>query len=53
MDNVKQDKDARIEALIHNNLKLCYPELADEPLPDRFKDLLDVLKAQEAERQKS
>lgn len=50
MNNPKQEKDARIEALIHDNLKRCYPDLAAEELPDRFKDLLAVLKAQDADK---
>ena len=40
---------ARIEALIDRNLKLVYSDLVQEDLPDRFKDLLAVLKAQDAE----
>lgn len=39
-----------IAALIDNNLKLVYKDLVQEELPDRFKDLLAVLKAQDVER---
>lgn len=45
-----KDKDqARIDAIIDQNLRLVYSDLAAEQLPDRFKDLLAILKAQEAE----
>lgn len=37
-----------IAAVIDRNLKLVYSDLATEELPDRFKDLLAVLKAQDA-----
>ena len=40
---------ARIEAIIDQNLKRVYSDLVQEELPDRFKDLLSALKAQEAE----
>ena len=44
------EKDvARIEAIIDQNLKLVYSDLVQEDLPDRFKDLLAALKAQDAE----
>ncbi|MEE4189677.1 MAG: NepR family anti-sigma factor [Roseobacter sp.] len=46
-----QDKDAdRIAQLIDDNLKLVYSDLVQDELPDRFKDLLAVLKAQDAEK---
>jgi hypothetical protein len=38
----------RIEKIIDENLKLVYADLAEDELPDRFKDLLAVLKAQDA-----
>ena len=41
--------DPRIAALIDRNLKLVYSDLVQQELPDRFKDLLAVLKAQDAE----
>ncbi|WP_297340476.1 NepR family anti-sigma factor [Pseudophaeobacter sp.] len=45
----KKAKDAeRIANLIDDNLKLVYSDLVQDELPDRFKDLLDVLKAQDA-----
>ena len=47
MDRTKQGEGDRIAALIDQNLKLVYSDLAKEDLPDRFKDLLDVLKAQD------
>ena len=37
-----------IAAVIDHNLRLVYADLAREELPDRFKDLLAVLKAQDA-----
>ena len=44
------DKDAaRAAAIIDENLKLVYSDLVQEDLPDRFKDLLALLKAQDAE----
>ncbi len=49
-----KDKDAdRIESIINQNLKLVYSDLVQEELPDRFKDLLAVLKAQDAERKET
>ena len=45
--------DPRIAALIDHNLKLVYSDLVQEDLPDRFKDLLAVLKAQEHESSQS
>jgi len=47
MDHDEDNQDPRVEALIDQNLKLCYPDLAQDELPDRFKDLLAVLKAQD------
>ncbi len=47
MDQSDKDQDPRVEALINQNLKLCYPDLEQQELPDRFKDLLAVLKAQD------
>ncbi|MEN8895534.1 MAG: NepR family anti-sigma factor [Yoonia sp.] len=47
MDHSDKDQDPRVEALINQNLKLCYPDLGQDELPDRFKDLLAVLKAQD------
>ena len=49
MDQNEKDQDPRVEALINQNLKLCYPDLEQDELPDRFKDLLAVLKAQDSE----
>ena len=49
MNEPKQDEGDRIAALIDQNLKLVYSDLAKEELPDRFKDLLAVLKAQDAQ----
>ena len=50
MTQSEDSKDDRINALIDDNLKRVYSDLAKEDLPDRFKDLLAVLKAQEAEK---
>ncbi|CTQ48088.1 NepR family anti-sigma factor [Jannaschia donghaensis] len=43
-------KDDRICALIDDNLKRVYSDIVQEELPDRFKDLLAVLKAQDADK---
>lgn len=40
--------DDHIASLIDANLKRVYSDIVEEELPDRFKDLLSVLKAQEA-----
>nr|WP_158214521.1 NepR family anti-sigma factor [Phaeobacter sp. 22II1-1F12B] len=45
----KEKGSDRVAAIIDQNLKLVYSDLVQEDLPDRFKDLLAVLKAQEAE----
>lgn len=45
----KNKEAERIEAIINQNLKLVYSDLVQEELPDRFKDLLAVLKAQDVE----
>ncbi|SFI47995.1 hypothetical protein SAMN04488095_0994 [Jannaschia pohangensis] len=39
-----------VVAMIDQNLKLVYSDLVREELPDRFKDLLAVLKAQDADK---
>ncbi|MEC7259154.1 MAG: NepR family anti-sigma factor [Pseudomonadota bacterium] len=44
----KDEDTARIEEIIDQNLKLVYSDLVQDELPDRFKDLLAVLKAQDA-----
>jgi hypothetical protein len=49
MDQNEKDQDPRVNALIDQNLKLCYPDLMQDELPDRFRDLLAVLKAQDAQ----
>ena len=38
------------EALIDENLKRVFNEALEEGVPDRFKDLLDQLKRQDAEQ---
>ncbi len=48
-DNKSKD-DERIADLIDQNLKMVYSDLVQEQLPDRFKGLLDVHKAQDAEQ---
>lgn len=47
------DDDARINAIIDSNLKRVYSDLVQEELPDRFKDLLAVLKAQDVDKGQS
>lgn len=50
MSNDKEDfNQERINALIDQNLKLVFADLVEDELPDRFKDLLDILSAQDAE----
>ncbi|MCK0167193.1 hypothetical protein MWU52_06495 [Jannaschia sp. S6380] len=49
MTEPEQDDADRVSKLIDQNLKLVYSDLVQEELPDRFKDLLAVLKAQDAE----
>jgi hypothetical protein len=46
------DKNDR-ESFIDKNLKRVFDEALDEGVPDRFKDLLEQLKKQDAERDKS
>lgn len=48
MSNDRDEKVDPIAAIIDKNLRLVYADLAKETLPDRFKDLLAVLKAQES-----
>lgn len=48
MDKSNEKEKERVATLIDQNLKLIYSDLAKEDLPDRFKDLLAVLKAQDA-----
>lgn len=43
----------RVATLIDQNLKTIYSDLVQEELPDRFKDLLAVLKAQDASQKDS
>ena len=38
-----------VETFIDANLKKVYADLVQDDLPDRFKDLLDLLKAQDVE----
>lgn len=40
--------DGRDQDLIGQNLRRVYQEVASEPLPDRFKELLDKLKRGES-----
>lgn len=47
----EDDKDplsGEVDALIDKNLKMMYRELIDECLPDRFQDLLAVIKAEDS-----
>ena len=43
------DRDER-ERVIDDNLKRVYEETLEEGIPDRFKELLNQLKQQEADR---
>lgn len=49
IDEEQGDEPDPIAAVIDRNLRLVYSDLASEELPDRFKDLLAVLKAQDSE----
>lgn len=42
-----------VEAFIDASLKKVYADLVQDEMPDRFKDLLDLLKAQDSERKSS
>ena len=53
MGNKQDHAQSRADAIIDHNLKLVYSDLVQDELPDRFKDLLAVLKAQDAEGDKS
>lgn len=48
-DDKEDSKKEQINALIDENLKLVFADLVEDELPDRFKDLLDILSAQDVE----
>lgn len=51
MPDAPHDPDKKaIDALIDQNLRLIYEDLLEEGLPDQIKDLLAVLKAQDAHK---
>ena len=43
--------DRKRESVIDEHLKRVYEEALDEGIPDRFKDLLDQLKQQDAAKE--
>ncbi len=45
-----QQKDNAREGVIDENLKRVYHETVEEGIPDRFKDLLEQLKRQDADK---
>ena len=46
-----QDKDGpKLRAQIDENLKRIYQEALDAEVPDRFKDLLELLRRKEAKK---
>ena len=47
MTTGKKSDTERAEAIIDQNLRLVYSDLVQSELPDRFKDLLVALKAQD------
>lgn len=47
-DDDRDPLPADVDALIDQNLKFMYRELLNESLPDRFQDLLAVIKAEDA-----
>ena len=47
MTTGKKSDAERAEAIIDRNLRLVYSDLVQTELPDRFKDLLVALKAQD------
>ncbi len=47
----QQQRKAR-EGVIDENLKRVYHETVEEGIPDRFKDLLEQLKRQDADKEK-
>ncbi|WP_299695043.1 NepR family anti-sigma factor [uncultured Tateyamaria sp.] len=44
-----KDNSSRMDAEIDKNLKRAFDDVAGQELPSRFTDLLDQLRAQEAE----
>jgi len=48
----KGDKSETSQTFIEENLKRVYQETVEEDIPDRFKDLLDRLRRDEAEPEK-
>jgi hypothetical protein len=49
---VGTDSKKDTESVIDENLKRVYNETLEAGIPDRFKDLLDQLKQQDAEQEK-
>lgn len=47
---VQDEKYPKRESVIDDNLKRVYEETLQEGVPDRFRDLLDALKAQDAQK---
>jgi len=47
---VAADKKSKRERVIDENLRRVYDETLEEGIPDRFKDLLDQLKRQDADQ---
>lgn len=51
LERMTDPKDkARLKAAIDENLRKIYHSLAEEEVPDRFKDLLDQLRRKEEGR---
>ncbi|WP_328803206.1 NepR family anti-sigma factor [Oceanomicrobium pacificus] len=48
---MQDEKQERARIQIDENLKRVYQEAVEEALPDRFHDLLEKLKAQDAQKQ--
>lgn len=45
-DGNSQGRDKKLDRLIDENLKRAFDTVADEPVPDRFKQLIEKLRAE-------
>jgi hypothetical protein len=45
-ENAQDPFGGDVDALIDQNLKLMYQDIIDESLPDRFQDILAVIRAE-------
>ena len=47
----KKRRNPKVDQQIDENLRRVYAEAAEEPVPDRFRQLLDQLRQQEQSKQ--